>query len=154
MRWFYTSVLVLLLVSGARPADTETVDSDRSAIVDTVNGLFAALASRDRSAMLDRVVETGRVTSVTRDAGRPSFQSLAWADYMTTLSQDPTSYQERLRSYEISVDDDIAMLWGEYGFYIDGELTHCGIDHFDLVRLDGQWRVLNLTWSERSDDCN
>jgi hypothetical protein len=134
-------------------ANAQQLDPERQAILETANGLFAALANRDRDAMLRRVVEVGRVTSVARDPNRPAFQSMAWADYMTALAEDSTRYEERLLSHEIAVDDDIAVLWGEYGFYIDGELVHCGTDHFDFVRIDDRWRVLNLTWSERSSDC-
>ena len=53
----------------------------------------------------------------------------------------------------IEIDGDIAMVWSPYVFLVDGKLSHCGTDHFDLVREAGQWKVLNITWTKRKTDC-
>ena len=45
------------------------------------------------------------------------------------------------------------MIWSRYEFEIDGRFSHCGIDHVDLVRIDGRWRVLNLTWTQQTEGC-
>src|ERR1051326_9040835 len=33
---------------------------------------------------------------------------------------------------------------------IDGVVQHSGVDHFDLVRGNSQWKVRNVTWSQRT----
>ncbi len=53
----------------------------------------------------------------------------------------------------VEIDGDIAMVWGRYVFLHDGKPHHCGIDHFDLVRTEGAWRIVNATWSSRTTGC-
>jgi hypothetical protein len=53
----------------------------------------------------------------------------------------------------IEVDGDIAMVWGPYTFTVNGKVHHCGVNHFDLVRDGGSWKVLNVTWSQRTTGC-
>ena len=62
-------------------------------------------------------------------------------------------YEERLISPAVEIDGDIAMIWGHYVFLIDGNRRHCGTDHFDLVRKDGGWKIVNATWSSRTTGC-
>ena len=45
------------------------------------------------------------------------------------------------------------MVWSPYVFTIDGKVHHCGVDHFDLVREAGAWKVLSVTWSQRTAGC-
>ena len=53
----------------------------------------------------------------------------------------------------VRVDGDLALVWGRYEFLVDGGIAHCGVNHVDLVRLDGQWRITNWTWSVQTENC-
>lgn len=35
----------------------------------------------------------------------------------------------------------------------DGKVTHCGYDAFQLARLGGKWKILNVTDSFRQTGC-
>ena len=45
------------------------------------------------------------------------------------------------------------MVWSPYVFTIDGKLSHCGTNHFDMVRDATGWKVQNVTWTQRTTDC-
>jgi len=47
----------------------------------------------------------------------------------------------------------IAVVWAPYEFWQDGKTSHCGVDVFDLVRIDGEWRVSNSMWTVEPDAC-
>jgi hypothetical protein len=36
---------------------------------------------------------------------------------------------------------------------VNDKVYNCGIDHFDLVRENGTWKVMNLTFSSRITGC-
>jgi hypothetical protein len=59
----------------------------------------------------------------------------------------PERFAETMADPTVLIDGDIAMVWGRYSFSIDGKLHHCGVDHFDLVREAGQWKIANLSWT-------
>ena len=51
------------------------------------------------------------------------------------------------------VTDHIAVFWAPYDFYIDGVFSHCGTDAVDLVKVDGEWKVGNSSWTVQKTGC-
>ena len=43
------------------------------------------------------------------------------------------------------------MVWAPFVVRVGGKVSNCGFDHFDVVRDNGAWKVMNLTFSSRSD---
>lgn len=146
--------LALLLVTAAPAAAQHAEEADRAAVLATVDRLFGALASKDRAALLGAVVAEGRATSTGVDsAGRPEISSTDWTTFADRLVLMTDRLRERLIDPHVHVEGDIAMIWSRYEFERNGAFSHCGIDHFDLVRIEGRWRVLNLTWTRQTMGC-
>jgi hypothetical protein len=45
------------------------------------------------------------------------------------------------------------MVWAPFVVRINGKVANCGFDHFDLVRENGRWRIMNLTFSSQTTGC-
>lgn len=149
-----TMILALLLVTAAPAASQHGHEADSRAVLATVDQLFGALASKDRAALLGAVVPEGRATSAgTNEAGRPAVVSVDWTTFADRLARMNDRLSERLIDPHVHVEGDIAMIWSRYEFEVNGAFSHCGIDHFDLVRIEGRWRVLNLTWTRQTEAC-
>jgi hypothetical protein len=74
--------------------------------------------------------------------------------YWTDPSQDDgRAYRERYWSPTVMIRGGIAVVWAPYEFWVDGETTHCGVDVFDFVKIDGQWRVSNSMWTVEPEAC-
>jgi len=148
-------MLFALLLAIAAPAATQHADeADTRAVMATVDQLFGALASKDRAALLGAVVSEGRATSAGVDEqGRPEVVSTDWTTFADRLARSTEQLRERLVDPHVHVEGDIAMIWSRYEFERNGAFSHCGIDHFDLVRIEGRWRVLNLTWTRQTTGC-
>ncbi|HEX4738907.1 MAG TPA: nuclear transport factor 2 family protein [Allosphingosinicella sp.] len=128
--------------------------ADEGAVMHTVDAMFAGLAARDGQAILAQVrPEGGATVAVERPDGSRAVRHLSWAEFAGGLKPGPEKYREALSNPQVRVDGDIAMVWGRYVFTIDGKVHHCGVDHFDLVREAGTWKVLNVTWSQRTTGC-
>jgi len=148
------TVLALLLFSAAPAAAQHAEEADSRAVMATVDQLFGALASKDRAVLLGAVVPEGRATSAgTDEAGRPEIVSTDWVTFADRLARSTEQLRERLIDPHVHVEGDIAMIWSRYEFERNGAFSHCGIDHFDLVRIEGRWRVLNLTWTRQTEGC-
>ena len=148
-------MMFLALLLAATPAAAQHApEGDEAAVLATVDRLFGALASRDRAALLGAVVPEGRATSAGTDAaGRPQIRSTDWTAFADGLAGSTDALRERLVNPHVHVEGDIAMIWSRYEFERNGAFSHCGIDHFDLVRIEGRWRVLNLTWTRQTIGC-
>lgn len=66
---------------------------------------------------------------------------------------DGHSHRERYWSPTVLVRGGIAVVWAPYEFWIDGKTSHCGIDVFDFVKIDGAWHVSNAMWTVEPNAC-
>ena len=129
-------------------------DVDTAAVMAPVDRLFAGLAARDAAAISAQLRTDGGATiAVEKADGSHSIRHLSWAEFTAGIKPGPEKYEERLTDPAVEVDGDIAMVWSPYTFLIDGKVHHCGVDHFDLVRENGSWKILNITWSQRTTGC-
>jgi hypothetical protein len=128
-------------------------DADTAGALAAANALLASL-SQGGDAVLTHVRPEGVATSATeRPDGIHAIQHRTWAQFAEQLRPDGHRYEERLTDPAIDVDGDIAMIWSPYVFLVDGKIAHCGTNHFDLVRSHDGWKVLNVTWTQRTKGC-
>lgn len=128
--------------------------ADEAAVIAAIDRMLAALSAKDGAALIAATWPEGRGTGTGKRAdGTPFVSSRAWPQFAEGLTQIPGKPVERNIGPHVHVDGDIAMVWTPYVFTIDGKLSHCGINHFDLVRRDREWRVLNVTWTQRTTGC-
>ena len=127
--------------------------AEATAVLAPINGLFAAFEAGDAAAMLRHVYPDGRVTAAgTRADGAASLRQQAWTEFAARVRPD-RAFEERISDPVIDIDDDIAMVWAPFVVRAAGKVSNCGVDHFDLVRENGTWKVMNLTFSSRTTGC-
>jgi len=145
------STLFAVLLAGSAPAEAAPGASDTPAVLAPVHAIMDGIRRRDASAITAQVHPTGNATAVIeqRDGTRIIRRS-DWATYLGLIRPGPERYQARLGNPSVEIDGDIAVVWVPYTFMIDGAVQHSGVDHFDLVRENSQWKVLNETWSQRT----
>jgi hypothetical protein len=147
----------LLLLVAAQSASTKLPPAsalpppaaEEQAVLAPINRFFAALAAKDAAGMLAEAQPEGRLTA--NVAGKPP-RVMSWGEFTGQFkpNEGPALLERLVGTPAVEADGDIAMVWSPYEFLIDGKVAHCGIDHFDLVRVGGQWKVLNITWTKRS----
>ncbi len=129
-------------------------DADTAAVLAPIDRMFAALTAKDGPTLLAQTLNEGRATAVlTLPDGTRAVRSRSWADFAKGIGDGPSRLEERLINPVVEIDGDIAMVWSNYVFLIDGKLSHCGVDHFDMVRDAGGWKILNITWTQRQTGC-
>ncbi|SOB87720.1 hypothetical protein SAMN06297144_2856 [Sphingomonas guangdongensis] len=129
-------------------------DFETAAVLAPIERMFAALTARDGAALLAQTRPEGRATAVvTRADGTKTVANRSWPEFVARLPAGTERLEERLTGPAVEIDGDIAMVWSPYVFTSDGKLSHCGTDHIDLVRDGAGWKVLNLTWTQRTTDC-
>lgn len=80
--------------------------------------------------------------------GRPNAY---WVD---SARADGRVMRERYWSPTVLVRGSIAVVWAPYEFWVDGRTSHCGVDVFDFVKLEGEWRVANSMWTVEPGACD
>jgi hypothetical protein len=124
---------------------------EEQAVLNSANSLLAAFNSGNPAEILRWVYPDGRVTGVGTLPTRSGVRSESWTQFTQRLGN--SAFQETISDPAIEVDGDAAMVWAPFVVRIDGKVYNCGIDHFDLVRENGTWKVMNLTFSSRITGC-
>lgn len=60
---------------------------------------------------------------------------------------------ERIQFDVVKVDGPLASVWTPYKFYFKGQFSHCGVNSFQLVRVNGEWKIQYLIDTRRRNDC-
>jgi hypothetical protein len=122
-------------------------------VVATVDALLATLETGDAAALLKLVYPEGRVTGRgTFPGGTTGTRSRSFAEYAARMVPG-SGFVERITNPVIEQDGDVALVWAPFTIVMGGKLVSCGYDHFDLVRENGAWKVMNLTFSSRTEGC-
>jgi len=104
------------------------------AVLDAING-----ADPER---LEEVMMPDATITANRPGAPPRSTTVA---LMAKSLADPTErFTERIWTPDINVAEPLAAVWAPYDFYRDGRFSHCGVDAFQLVRVEGTWRVQSL----------
>lgn len=62
-------------------------------------------------------------------------------------------WDERLLDYVIQVDGTMANVWTPYEFWFNGKFSHCGVNCFQLFDDNGQWKIIYLIDTRRTENC-
>jgi hypothetical protein len=66
----------------------------------------------------------------------------------------PAPLDERIWNPKVEIDGPLASVWVDYALYVGDKFSHCGIDHFLLVRTDdGAWKIVSIADTRRTEGC-
>lgn len=60
---------------------------------------------------------------------------------------------ERIHSYTIKIDGEMASAWTPYSFYVNNSFSHCGVNVFLLVRMKEGWKIQFIMDTRRKENC-
>ena len=124
---------------------------DEQAVLISATGLLTAFKTGNAAEILRWVYPDGRVTGVGTFPGRSGLHQESWVQF--TQREAGSGFEETISDPAIEIEGDAAMIWAPFVVRIGGKVWNCGIDHFDLVRENGTWKTMNLTFSSRTTGC-
>jgi hypothetical protein len=127
-------------------------DFETANVLVPVQQLLATFAAGDSVAMLRLVYPDGRVSATGTRASGSGLRQQSWAEFAKRVTPDGR-FTETITDPAIEVDGDIAMVWAPFVVRVGGKVSNCGVDHFDLVRENGGWKIMNLSFSSRTTGC-
>jgi len=145
------SVLTITLITKYVDAQT-TEDSVKAVVKQLFEGMRNSDASTIRSAFADSAIlqtisksKEGRI--VVKNDNIEEF-----AKAIAGLKKGAADEQIVFES--LKVDPPLAMVWVPYKFYFEGKFSHCGVDSFQLVLIDGVWKIQYLIDTRRKQPCS
>lgn len=109
--------------------------------------LLDGLAKRDQQMMRDQALPSFHATLMRE--GKPL--ELDLDAFLARLPKTGTEkLLEQIHNPEIRIDDNVAVIWAPYTFFIDDKVHHCGSNVVTLVRIDGNWRISSVADTART----
>ena len=100
----------------------------------------------DETMMLQSISENIKGTKLSNESPQAFFKSIA------SIPAE-VKFQEKIISYSIQVDGSMAHAWTPYEFFVNGKLSHKGVNAFTLFKKDtpekSGWKIVHLIDTRR-----
>jgi len=145
-------VLLIFLTGFILPAKAQSAEDS---VKNTISQMFAAMKSADASGLRKVFADSALLQSISvTKEGKTVVRNEPVSEFIDYVGkQQAGSADERISFDVVKTDGPLAFAWTPYKFYFNGELHHCGINSFQLVRLNGEWKVQYIIDTRRRDGC-
>jgi hypothetical protein len=132
------------------PSMQETAEDSVKAVI---NKLFTGMKTAD-AALLKTCFADSMVLQTISRAGKLVVKNEDPAGFIDFISKEaPGNADERITFDVVKVDGPLAIAWTPYNFYYKGQFSHCGVNSFQLVRFNGEWKIQYLIDTRRKQGC-
>lgn len=145
------------LLAAPRLARAQATPQAKGEVIAVVQRLFDGMRAGD-SAMVRSVFHPQlRMISVGRTkegAVRANVETSADGFVKAVGTPHPARWDERFSNERVEIDGALASVWVDYTFHLGEKFSHCGVDHFLLLKGDdGKWSIISLADTRRTTGC-
>lgn len=145
--------LIALLISSSLFAQK----SDEAEVKNTIVKFFDAFHKQDSVAINALVSKDLTLQSIGKNReGNTQLSTQEFSAFLTSIVSIPKDqkFEEKLLDFKIQIDGDMANAWTPYEFWFNDKFSHCGVNSFQLVKLEGTWKIIYLVDTRRREGCN
>ncbi|HEV8273538.1 MAG TPA: nuclear transport factor 2 family protein [Chitinophagaceae bacterium] len=147
---------ILILLTAALVISTFTkAQSAQDSVKAVVNQLFAAMKNIDAAKLKETFADGAVLQTISRKQDGSFFvQDEKVNDFAESIGKaKKDSLDEQIVFETIKIDGPLASVWAPYKFYYAGKFSHCGVDSFQLVRINDRWKIQFLIDTRRRQGC-
>lgn len=157
MRKLLSCIVLLALgtlgyAQGPTPSNLEAESQVKQVVKTFFDGFHKQDSTIIKNSVADQIVlqTTGR-----NPEGKTLFKTEEFSEFLKSIVGIPetTKFEEKLTSFSIQVDRTMANAWVGYEFWLNGEFSHCGINSFQLINFDGEWKIIYLIDTRGKEGC-
>jgi Putative lumazine-binding len=149
---------IVFLMSGlaatVAPSAARAQTMDEKAVVSTVTRFFEGMLKADSMVMKSTVASGARLTSVGNRDGTPTLSVTSMDQFVTSVGSRPAGANEKIYNPEVRIDGDLATVWAFYTLHSGDRFIHCGVDAFQLLRMGPDWKIVNVSDTRRTTNCD
>lgn len=145
MKHFFAITIAIISFSNLYAQDTQ--DSVKTVITNLFKAMKDADSTLIRSTFADGAVLQ---TIIKNKLGKVSVKNESVQDFSSFVGKEEKNIlDEQIVFKTVLIDADLAMVWTPYKFYYKGAYSHCGVNSFQLVRINGIWKIQYLIDTRR-----
>ncbi len=135
----------IVSVSGALGQEAEV-----RAAVDQV---FEGMRTADSEMVRALFASEARFALIDARNGPASIRSQSVDGWIEAIAGSEGKWDEQVYDLDIRVDGNMASVWAPYTFYLEGAISHCGINSIELLRDADGWKVTQLSDTRQREGC-
>ena len=147
----YFLILLTVLVYGNASAQTA---EDSVKVV--INKMFTGMKNADPELLKACFADSMVLQTISKNKeGKLIIVNENPADFIDFIRKEAVgNADERITVDVVKVDGPLAIAWTPYKFYYKGQFSHCGVNSFQLVRFNGEWKIQYIIDTRRKTGCN
>lgn len=120
----------------------------KKAITTFFEGLHSGDTLKIKSVCADKMI----LQSVMETDKGSKFSNEPISEFYKSIASIPKDMkiEERLLDYKILVDGSMAHAWTPYEFYVNGKLSHSGVNSFQFYKDNGVWKIVYIIDTRRA----
>ncbi|HEY6975616.1 MAG TPA: nuclear transport factor 2 family protein [Chitinophagaceae bacterium] len=135
-------------------ACTLNAQSSEDSVKSVISKMFTAMKDGDSASLMKCFADAAILQTVTEKDGKVSVVTEQLTEFAGFVSaQKKGDADERITFDLVRTDGSLAIAWTPYQFYYKGQFSHCGADSYQLVRINGNWKIQYLIDTRRKDNC-
>ena len=149
MKYFF---ILLTMISIAVTTRAQTAEDSVKA---AINKMFTGMKNADVSLLKNSFADSMILQTIGRNKeGNIVIKNETPADFIDFIGKEsPGNVDEKIIFDVVKVDGLLAIAWTPYNFYYKGQFSHCGVNSFQLVRFNGEWKIQYIIDTRRKQGC-
>lgn len=130
---------------------TTFIQAQNKEVQQTIETFFDGFHQRDSVKIKSVCAETMILQSISEGKKATKLENEKPSEFYKSITTIPSNmqFEEKILSYTIQVDGSMAHAWTPYEFYINGKLSHSGVNAFTLFKEDDVWKIIHLIDTRR-----
>ena len=146
-------ILIFLFLTIYIPLFAQQFEEEK-AVKAAIVQLFEGMQKHDSTMIRACFHPSARMQSVGEDrkTGVVGLTTEASVDgFVKSIGSIPMNVklEERVLSYEIRTDAQMATAWTPYEFYVNEKRQYCGVDAFQFYKTDKGWKIITIADTRR-----
>ncbi|MEK0423520.1 MAG: hypothetical protein RLZ95_1430 [Bacteroidota bacterium] len=140
---YFSIAIGLIFSANALQAQTTNVnDADIVAVKQVIQNMFTAMKNSDTLLLKTCFSPTTVFQTVISKQGETLVKDEKVQDFFNSIGKQPAgALDERIVFETVRANKDLAIAWTPYEFYYKDKYSHNGVNSFQLVKLNGEWKI-------------
>jgi hypothetical protein len=141
MRKYILLIILLPFYSNAQNKNIENV----------ITTFFEGFHAKDTLKIKSVCHTTMKLQSIMEGKNATKLVDQKASDFYKSIATFPTDlkFEEKIMSYSVQIDGAMAHAWTPYEFYINGILSHSGVNAFTIFFENNQWKIVHIIDTRR-----
>jgi hypothetical protein len=142
---FFTATILMTKINAQSAEDS---------VKTVVKKMFDAMRSADAASLKSTFSDNIVFHTIADQDGKTTVKSEEAAAFIDFIGKEKKGAADEQISFEtIKIDGALASVWAPYKFFYNGKFSHCGVDSFQLVRINGEWKIQYIIDTRRKQGC-